>query len=102
MNELHGACCCHGSSLKVIKKTESKFNRYRRIVEPVKHSSTDEGMKSQKGSGLEALDYLEPYRIGTTSSIKEIPNPYENWWEGSKLNGVTICPEIGPNLAVSV
>ena len=93
-----------GSSLKVIKKTESKFHRqiYGRIVEPVKHSSTDEGMKSQKGSGLEGLDYLEPYRIGT-SGIKEIPNPHENWWEGcSKLNGVTICPEIGPNLAVSV
>ena len=67
----------------------------------MKHSSTDEGNESQKGSGLEDLDYLEPYRIGTCG-IKEIPNPYENWWEGSKLNGVTICPEIGPNLAVSV
>ena len=99
-NELYGACR-HGSSLQVIKKTESKFHRYRRIVEPVKHSSTDEGNESQKGSGLEDLDYLEPYRIGTCG-IKEIPNPYENWWEGSKLNGVTICPEIGPNLAVSV
>jgi hypothetical protein len=99
-NELYGACR-HGSSLKVIKKTESKFHRYRRIVEPVKHSSTDEGNESQKGSGLGELDYLEPYRIGT-NGIKEIPNPYENWWEGSKLNGVTICPEIGPNLAVSV
>ena len=59
-----------------------------RVVEPVKHSSTDEGMKSQKGSGLEALDYLESYEMGA-SSIKEIPtcNPYENWWEGRKLNG---------------
>ena len=62
-NELYGACR-HGSSLKVIKKTGLKFHRCRRrVVEPVKHSSTDEGMKSQKGSGLEALDYLEPYRI---------------------------------------
>ena len=75
-NELYGACR-HGSSLKVIKKTESKFHRYRRIVEPVKHSSTDEGIKSQKGSGLGDLDYLEPYRIGT-SGVKAIPNPYEN------------------------
>ena len=105
-NELYGACR-HGSSLKVIKKTESKFHRYRRIVEPVKHSSTDEGIKSQKGSGLGDLDYLEPYRIGT-NGIKAIPNPYENWWEGSSkhmyttINGVTICPEIGPTLAVSV
>ena len=47
-------------------------------------------MKSQKGLGLEGLDYLEPYRIGT-SGIREIPNPCKNW-----LNGVTICPEIGP------
>ena len=38
----------------------------------MKHSSTDESMKSQKGSGLEGLDYLEPYRIGT-SGIREIP-----------------------------
>ena len=72
-NELYGACR-HGSSLKVIKKTELKFHRCQRIVESVKHSSTDEGMKSQKGSGLEGLDYLEPYRIGT-SGIKEIPIP---------------------------
>ena len=50
---------------------------------------------------LVAAFALEAYRIGT-SGVKEIPNPYENWWEGSKLNGVTICPEIGPNLAVSV
>ena len=63
--------------LSIIKKTESKFHRYRRIVEPVKHSSTDEGIKSQKGSGLGDLDYLEPYRIGT-SGVKAIPNPYEN------------------------
>ena len=67
-NEVYGARR-HGNSLKVIKKTESKFHRCRRIVEPVKHSSTDEGMKSQKGSGLVGLDYLEPYRIGT-SGIK--------------------------------
>ena len=50
---------------------------------------------SSTPNGLEALDCLESCRIGT-SSVKEIPNPYENWWEGSKLNGVTICPEIGP------
>ena len=74
----------------------------------MKHSSTaDEGIKSQKGSGLGDLDYLEPYmyRIGT-SGVKAIPNPYENWWVGSSkyttINGVTICPEIGPTLAISV
>ena len=73
-----GGCRCHGSdyggrqgtcigmnfmvlvamvalSRSSRKLTESKFHRYRRIVEPVKHSSTDEGMKSQKGSGLEVL-----------------------------------------------
>ena len=42
------------------------------LVEPVKHSSTDEGTKSQKGSGLGGLDYLEPCGIGA-SGIKEIP-----------------------------
>jgi hypothetical protein len=67
----------------------------------VKHSSTDEGTKSQKGSGLGDLDYLEPYRIGT-SNIKAVPNPYENWWKGCNLNGMTICPEIGLNPAISV
>ena len=57
-------------------------------------------------SGLGDLDCLEPYRIGT-SGVKAIPNPYENWWVGSSkytttINGVTICPEIGPTLAISV
>ena len=58
-------------------------------------------MTSTLFSALGPLDYLEAFRI-STSGIREIPNPHENWWEGSKLNGVTICPEIGPNLAVSV
>ena len=69
----------------------------------MKHSSTDEGMKSQKGSGLEALDYLESYRIGT-SSIKEIPNPYmyENWLEKYMHRQVFLLPKVATDLQLGI